>query len=450
MIRPERNNNEMEFSLDLCTVEIDGILADGCVPEHEAIQQIVALQQMDFCRINPIAFKFDGHVSNTIIDTLCQTIESFASRGIQWKELHLVFRTGLEIARHRLCDALRVAHRESLFECIKFEDLRTGITPGDLQLFPSLERNHRLKKLELSGIHLSAKDLASLALMLRQSTSLRMLCISKCEMVNHQDVCRALAANSSMNEAIVSLDDGCLHPILRSLIGHRSLQNLFVGYCNKTGVLEVVSEIVSSSDCCLKKLVLGSSPWYQMTNAGPLVQAIRDNNTTLSALDIRFRMSGTRPFSNLLHVWKSHPKLRRLWLNQPFSAQDIQEAKGGPRFRQRVYLHNRFFHFTKPNSQNTPAIKEFFDVHPEICFPGSSCDVGIDYAGFLNNMGRYLMYQDIPVGLWPLVLARIEEPRKSPTYKCSAVYEFLHGPAFAGRPTTVEFESGKKRSWEAI
>mmetsp|Transcript_29008 Transcript_29008/g.70053 ORF Transcript_29008/g.70053 Transcript_29008/m.70053 type:complete len:455 (-) Transcript_29008:244-1608(-) len=432
------------------------------IAEDEAIQQIEALQNKDLR--NPDTFSVGGPITTEIADALHRTFESFVSRGIVWSKIFFVFSVDSDIDTDRLRDAMGVANRGSLFEAIgvetrklegereaDIENLRT-----DIQLLSSLEDNARLKELYLTRFALSAEDTVSLGRVLQQPTNLCSILID-CAMADPKSFLAALSSNSSLEKALIGhIQGGGTSDVVRALTGHPKLENLMV--CNSRndhGIpLIAVSELLSSSTCGIKKLHLHFRASSVPTgDFNPLLQGIR-NNTSLETISSVYAFPGKRPLSEFLKVWKSHPTLRLVKFRQHFTIEDIQEAKDGPRSPRPLKIRNSKSRGS-PNAHYDAAVKELLDAHPEICWDFNDLySESTKHANCLNHCGRYLMYREIPLGLWPLVLARIKKTSVSANYKASAaVYEFLHGQPFAGRDNHVgasPAKSGTKRSWEAI
>ncbi|KAL3940568.1 MAG: hypothetical protein SGBAC_004924 [Bacillariaceae sp.] len=432
------------------------------ITEDEAIQQIEALQEKEFQ--NPNTFVLEGSLSTEVADALHRTFGNFVSRGIVWSKLFFIFGVDSDIDTCRLRDVMGVANRGNLFEAIGVETRRLEVEGEpdianlrtDIQLLSSLEHNLRLKELYLTRFALSDEDTASLGRVLQQPTNLCSILID-CPMSDPQNLLTGLSSNSSLEKALIGhIPGGGTSDVVRALTGHPKLENLMVCDRNNHGIpLIAVSELLSSATCGVKKLHLHfSASSVPAADFSPLLQGIR-NNTSLETISSVFAFPGERPLSTFLKVWKSHPTLRLVKFRQHFSIEDIQEAKEGPRSARPLKIRNSMSRGS-PDAGYDEAVKELLDAHPEVCWDFNDlCSESTKHANCLNHCGRYLMHREIPLGLWPLVLARIKKTSVSANYKASAaVYEFLHGQAFAGRgnvgTSMCGKQSGKKRSFETI
>ena len=155
-------------------------------------------------------------------------------------------------------------------------------------------------------------------------------------------------------------------------------------------------------------------------------------NRSLKQFAISNELSGEKPFSTLLGAVQLHPALDVIVLSQRFVPQDMKAASKLKRLPRRVQFGN--LQFLKYIYSEPDPIKTFLDSHPEVSitcnhtlFPKQ-----VKYANHLNMSGRYLTnLENVPVGLWALVLGRINKKeygqyqKEFENYKPSVLFEFL-------------------------
>ncbi|CAJ1943471.1 unnamed protein product [Cylindrotheca closterium] len=465
--------------------DYDSDMEDGySFSAHETeVREIAALRKKDLQ--NPSQFSYEGDFTAEIAEEMIRTFRHFASKGIFWVCLYI--ETGFEggdDARRRFFKVLQVANRASLFEDITIDmyDIGNEFCPsGHLQIHPSFEDSNRLKGVHLECFHFDSRSIQLLCRVLTQSKSLCTLGMTKCGNIDDPLLCEALV-NSNISNLIIDcndLGDVSIANTVQALMGHRTLKELLVLKCRHTAVLlDSVTTLLTSKSCRLTHFRIGNPLFPNKSDSVPIqsiLQWIRKNKS-LQSIAIHCPLSGDRPFLKLLGSVALHPKLQRVDVDhRDITMQDLQEARALPRFQRRFEIGRIGSNQTVGPYQ--AALKDFLDVHPEIVLRNVCYNAEpIKHANFLNHSGRYLVGRRIPLGLWPLVLARIENwvqnylmgylglryrsfisgydkyGKNLRIYKADAIYHLLHGPAFAGSPIADDNsapKSTKKRRIES-
>ena len=97
--------------------------------------------------------------------------------------------------------------------------------------------------------------------------------------------------------------------------------------------------------------------------------------------------------------------------------------------------------------ENGAVITDLLRCHPEIRLKAIDPryafgdNIELEHSVNLNWHGRYMIDRSaiVPVSLWPLVFENVNTSNrcKDKEDKSSVIYEFLKGPAFAGRNDSV-------------
>ena len=147
-------------------------------------------------------------------------------------------------------------------------------------------------------------------------------------------------------------------------------------------------------------------------------------------------LDGDFIFSRFFQVFQSYcPTMERFdLLRAKISEQDLQRVVRMDRLKRpiRLQLNRRIL------KDSILTFKQFLCAHPEIRRPWPQSITATTKEGMqlqhvwdLNWHGRHLLMDQlqsiaVPLALWPLVL-------ESANSKPSVMYEFLQGPAFAGK-----------------
>jgi len=441
-------------------------LKGNCGSSDEHVQRLLELASSATTFQNGKVFRLSQVLNRQLLPALIQTFEIWAAmsnnnndsrRPPNWKNLRIHHMEGWhsgEFGISQLRQALDIANRASLFESIDLDisshnDSDPPRTTGTSHLLPSIEQNHRLRSLTMGGNQsLSIGDLASLNRLLTQPScnldDLRLYCRT----LEHPLLCEGLSSNTSLSTLDLCLDSfSCregesVAVLLRSLAHHPKLETLKVR-CELTLDLSDAIRSLLSSTSVLKNFQLNSFYERLTLNFDEILQGLA-NNKSLETLMLRNPLSGPRPLTNLLRTWQSHPKLNEVTLFQGITEEDILEAQTEEVVAQRVgrMVTARFALVTcLPKERQETLLRGFLDKHPEICYyPAYPRDLStsVEYVSCWNASGRYLMHRpDIPLGLWPLVLERVERAHpRSGEYDCfrrQIVYDFLHGEALVIR-----------------
>jgi hypothetical protein len=391
-----------------------------------------------------------AHQEDTITCLNCHSLfldESLASsiRSPQWEHLELVSCHGQlgilleELPRLRHLTLRKVACPDSfsalskeLSNCLSLKELRLEVSltaTNAVELGLALAENSTITKLNLYGSVFESLDaVGALADGLSHNRHLQQLDVSYCQ----------------LRDESVSL-------LVEQLIHHPTLLNLDLSgnYCRSDGMASIVKLLSQQEENnhppLLQHLNLtnqhagefGGS--FDITNLGLAMRS----NCSLQSLDLSFNMLYDDDIQNLVaalsHKNNTTLKLLNLMSNQLTNkgistiATNLPQWKG---LQNLIVTCNRF------GEEGARSLLDGLQENTELTHLGMprgfAVSEDIQHLLALNQGGRKLLLQTkhVPLGLWPLVLARVNEKNQSIsllTTRATVMFYLLQGPALFGR-----------------
>jgi hypothetical protein len=284
-------------------------------------------------------------------------------------------------------------------------------------LSEGLRLNQSLESLDLSRSRLD--DISSLSPGLRENKCLQFLKLRSLHLTddNSVEILDALKAHPTLKVLDLSFNHFWSMDNVTSLVSeNRILRDLSIGYQNvwqapKANLTQFL--IALQSNTSLISLSLARSK-LDDGDAENLALVLR-RNTTLQNLDVRENRFSDQGVRTLAEAIASQNTLRKLNVaSNPFAAESIE------------YL--------------LAMVRDNLNlVHVELSDSSSTADQ-VRYYATLNKCGRGLIHANPSLGVWPLVLEKVntmdwEEEHCSAfnaneeSQKLDALYFFLHGPA---------------------
>jgi hypothetical protein len=368
-----------------------------------------------------------------IDDSLASSI-----RSAQWEHIELVSCHGqlgmlleelpslrhLTLRKVACADSFSALSRE-LSNCLSLTELRLEVsltTSSASELGLALAQNVTITKLNLYGSAIESLDaIGALAEGLSRNRHLQHLDISYCQLrdegvsllveqlVHHPTLLNLdLSGNYCRSESMACIVKLLLqedHPLL-----HLNLTNQHAGEFGGSFDITMLG-LAMRSNCSLESLDLSFNMLYDddMPN---LVVALT-KNTTLKLLNLMSNQLTTKGISTIakyLSRWKGLQKL--------------------------IVACNRF------GEEGARSLLDGLQENTELTHLGMprgfSVSEDISHLLSLNQGGRKLLLQKehVPLGLWPLVLARVNEKNQCIsllTTRATVVFYLLQGPALFGR-----------------
>jgi hypothetical protein len=388
--------------------------------------------------------------SESLLRSFIDVFRHFAEREIRWESLELIPREGYfsSNTHYYLRYLLFVANTMNLFQ--KY-DLYVPLVPeGEISelgcILSGITLNTQLKSLAISCPFeiISKGDFRELRNLLKTRTSsLNELTLNGLR-ITSTELPQALAANKTLEKLTLNVkgDDRALATIVEAVANHPRLKELTIHTVNQLGGLssKALQTLLVSSTPLETLIVQDKNPYTSHDGSGKLnadhiLQGLRGNRS-LQHLSMKNALDGDFIFSRFFQVLQSYcPTMERFdLLRTKISEQDLQRVVKMDRLKRpiRLQLNRRIL------KVSTLTFKQFLCAHPEIRRPWPQSitartkeGMQLQHVWDLNWHGRHLLMDQlqstaVPLSLWPLVL-------ESANSKPSVMYEFLQGPAFAGK-----------------
>lgn len=284
-------------------------------------------------------------------------------------------------------------------------------------LSEGLKLNQSLESLDLSRSRLD--DISSLAPGLRENKCLQFLRLRSLNLNDENSVEILVALKTHPTLKVMDLSFNRfrhLDNVTRLVSENRNLRDLSIGYQNvwqapKVNLTQFLRALQSNTS--LISLSLARSKMND-GDAENLAVVLR-RNITLQNLDVRENRLSDEGVRTLTEAIASRKTLRKLNIaDNPFAAEGIEYVLA-----------------TVRNNVNL--------VHVELSSSSITADQ-VRYYAALNKCGRGLIYEDPSLGVWPLVLEKVNMMDLEEEYcssldaneesqKLNALYFFLQGPA---------------------
>ena len=384
-----------------------------------------------------------AHKEDTITCLNCHSLfidDSLASsiRSPQWEHIELVschgqlgmLLEGLPSLRHMTlrkvaCPDSFSAISRGLSNCLSLKELRLEVsltTSNAAELGQALAQNSTITKFNLYGSSFESLDaIGALAEGLSHNRHLQHLDVSYCQ----------------LRDEGVSL-------LVEQLVNHPALLNLDLSgnYCRSDSMVSIV-KLLLQEDHPLKVLNLTNQHAGEFGGSFDITAlglAMRSNRS-LESLDLSFNMLYDDDISNLVAALSKNTTLKVLNLmsNQLTTkgistiAEYLSRWKG---LQKLIVACNRF------GEEGARSLLEGLQENTELTHLGMprgfAVSEDIQHLLALNQGGRKLLLhkEHVPSGLWPLVLARVNEKNQPISLlrtRATVMFYLLQGPALFGR-----------------
>jgi hypothetical protein len=364
-----------------------------------------------------------------------------------WDTLELRTENGIgPLPYSTLRKILSVANESSLFKRFEIQhdehNAESLDTSSEETCFLSDVRlNQRLEALDISILtQISLGDAMVLCQLLQTTQSLKELCLQLSSQLDTACFCKSLTTNSTLKMFTLiigeyKISDLTFSNIIGALAVNASLQHLTIESADRFGensCLALKSLLATSKSLSTLKIFGYSQTASQKTaHIDEILQGIQWSKS-LKYLEVSAGICGNFEVSSIFRVLYNSPALERidLWESN-FTKDNLRDIMNMDRLPKsiEIHLHNVFPFAIAPLS--TP-IQNVLEAHPELRLVIPSYSMAhqsdkLHHSFYMNWYGRYLLYRpDLPLSVWPLVMERANR-------KSSVMYEFLKGPAFAGR-----------------
>jgi hypothetical protein len=414
--------------------------------ENHTPHQILALKKTRierprlFSISNP---KWDAFMFASVI----KIFRYFIENNILWDTFELNDDNGLmDLDNYKvmLRPIISMANRFHLFKRFQLEvisdDGAMNVMSEDEIFFADINMNARLEALDVRVWgRVTHGDSLALKQLFKTSSKLKELSY-KVENFNQPTFCEGLDTNKTLEK--VKLDFGICNlldeeyvKILASLSGLPKLKELFIDAIDKFGQLasRELQQLLSTSST-LSTLHLNVHEFaldHGRIDLEHILQGLKESRS-LKRLQLAEALNGKFLFSRILSILPECPSLEHICLWESLvTVEDLDRVISLKRLKRPIEFDLDY----SIMRYNTKKVMEIIQAHPELrlCPRAAFCAHYYESHNFskpicdLNWHGKYLLDRPkTPVGLWPKVLERANnEPH--------VLYEFLKGPAFAGR-----------------
>ena len=424
--------------------------------DETTVEDLRSLKHVDFGTQKPRSFKVGFDVENrngyniewndSLLEAVIDVFDHFKENDIMWEELNLGFAARDVPFTRRV---LYTANELSLFKQIHLTQ-RDNFEEGE-NLCPGISLNKRLETLVMhqcyGGKNVSADDCLALGRLLQTSSSLKDLTLIGIDLYNHQGILRGFTGNKTLERVEInvspmdSITDEEMSEFLRCFSLNRKLQIMSLwtkkqfGELTSQAIEKLLKESTTLNELCLDGATAeaGKKGWL---NTECLLRGLKKNRS-LKLLSIENVLYGDLLFSRLFRTLLDCPSLRALQLFETIATEDLEQVVQMERLPRPIRL-------ILDRTAITDSLREITQLlyaHPEIRlysnqdFSSESLKETYSFQEinaffhilFFNFYGRHLIdRQAVPLSLWPLVLEKAK-------MKPKIIYEFLKGPAFAGR-----------------
>ena len=429
---------------------------------RHTVDDILALKEMDIQ--NPRKFTVRYPVWNDhLLDSFIDVFRHFAEKNIFWRKFQLC-----EMSQHDILQAwMRARHEDEFSSVLSQEFVRplfyvanalnlfskmailsctAPLQQGDSEtgfLLSGIALNNRLESIELGGllversITLTESDHLALNRVLRTSSCLKELRFSNAVWnVNHPLLRQGLAENGTLTKLHLNFEDctvegESISNVVTALASHPSLQDLVIWSDERFGDYSPALQTLLCSSSTISTLTIlppcGRSNLNngRFLNTENILNGLRENKS-LRRLSTSKVLWGDLIFSRFFGVLFDCQSLERLDLEgMNITTEEVEPVISMERLSKPIELNLNATQIV--NGNNFGAIEAVLRSHPEVRLRPHYYHKRVAHILHLNWCGRYLMDSpNVPLSLWPLVLERASG-------KPDLLYEFLKGPAFAGR-----------------
>jgi hypothetical protein len=299
-------------------------------------------------------------------------------------------------------------------------------TPEDTTIFQSLRETTSLRTLDMTRSHFAPEAASAFAGELSQNISLTRLNLDQC-----------------------GLSDACLEQIISALGNNTIIQDLNLTQNSAHSLaLTALAKLVASEGTQLKSLNLshqiltGDQEELDLASLAHAVDALR-TNTSITSLDISGNTFSDEAVKALAVCLSVNSTLETLDVSESeitetgmdYFAEHFCDFKGLKTFNLAGNAWNASI--GKCFAQGLENNRRLVSLGPIASCPSSE---RIEHFLDLNVAGRCALQNDIPLGVWPQLLARandIEFPHGDDEERCgrnvNALFSLLQGPALFER-----------------
>ena len=382
-----------------------------------------------------------------LVDALIELFQYFGTNGILWCRLCINFNV-FESTLLFLPPLLGIANRHSLFQKIHIASRSIEReNTENVFFFPEITMNDRLESLNFMADRCSMTrgDYEALSTLLHTSQKLQDLGLSTLVTdMGLEFICQGLSNSNALKMFGFSCDDLSdvqFTSIISSLQGHCSLRLLSLnspgsfGGSSSLALQSLLTSLSSLTSFVWEDIYIEQrSQAAETPNMDAIFQGIAQNpSLQYISLGTENDNFGDFMFHRILDTARLCPVLEKVSLglsyhgnvNMNKNIMDLETVKATKRTTKPITLE---MCAPIPEGNILETYMEVLRCHPELRLYFSASHLRSHPHIFnLNWHGRYLLDRpNEPLSLWPLVL---EDANSKP----AVLYDFLHGPSFAGR-----------------
>ena len=423
---------------------------------NTTIEEILSLKTNDFENKKPGEFYIDERIDwdHATLGAFLDVLYYFKERRIQWKEFVLRFHAKDQSFTSVLLQTVNGLNIFKKMELRLFFYGEEDVYSADCEyLFPGIKQNKQLESLHvgIGGTHRDRfeDDFTSFVSHLQEMTTLKELKLWCMPHFNQESFSEGLRENKSLEKLHLDFqfsndiaDEG-ISNIVTSLASHPKLEKLYIGTnddrnegrfgdLSSKAIEKLLSKTQTLTTLSLPNFGLGDN---RGLNTECIVQGLKKNQTikSLKTLDSLY---GDLMLSRFFQILPHCPNLQKLELTEnSMTRNDLENVIHMDRLERPIVLeiHDDVVF------ENTSVMTELLRCHPEVrpeVNDAANFEDNIELQNMweLNWHGRYMIdgSTKAPLSLWPRVFEIVNNSGVCDD-KPSVIYEFLKGPAFAGR-----------------